>query len=93
MKVTVYQTNCKLCGHKIQGVSEEQCRERLIAHIDSQCKGASFVRDLGERGIYKETIQIMRGESLARKLEKLLKTYSIGEIRRELDMLEEASDE
>jgi len=84
-----YQTKCQLCGEKIQGTSKEQCQERLVEHIDNKCKSASFMRGLEEQGIYKETIQIMRGESLARKLKKLSKTYSIKEIQRELEMLED----
>lgn len=89
MEITLYEVKCKLCEITIRATTEKECREALVSHIDNDCTGAKWLRELGRKGIYRETIQFLRIEELEKKLRRLLKKYTIEEVRRVLEVLEE----
>lgn len=86
--VTLYEVKCKLCGKKIRSTKKGGCGELLIQHIDNECEIAKAMKDWEKRGIYKEMMGFLREEGLDKDLKKLLKHYSIEEIRNALERLE-----
>lgn len=85
-------TKCSLCGQKIQGITEEEARRKLVSHIDDDCTTATTLRSWEEQGIYKEMVGLVRLRSLDKVLRRLLKRYSIDEIRETLEMMEDEQD-
>ena len=90
-RVTIYEVKCSLCKQKIKATSEEECRKRLSDHIDNECETAKTMRDWDKRGIYKEMMGFLREEALTKDLKKLLKHYSLDELKDALDKLEDSS--
>lgn len=87
-KVTIYEVKCSLCGQKIRGVTDKECRERLSSHINNDCETAKTMRSWEKQGIYKEMTGFLRQDALIRKLKKLLKHYTIEEIKNGLESIE-----
>ena len=87
-KLTIYHTKCKLCGKKITGMTEETCQKALISHIDNECEGAKQLREWSSAGIYLEMMKIIREDELVKRLQKILKDYTVEEIRQALDLVE-----
>lgn len=87
-KVTIYEVKCSLCGQKIRGSTSAECKQRLSSHIDNDCKTASTMRDWKKQGIYKEMMSFIRGDQLTEKLKKLLKHYTVEEIKEALETIE-----
>jgi len=85
---TLYEVKCKLCGEKIRSAEKSGCQELLVKHIDNECKIAKTMKDWEQRGIYKEMMGFLKIEGLDKDLKKLLKHYSIEEIKDAIERLE-----
>jgi len=87
-KITVYEVKCRLCGQKIRSISQDECEQKLSHHIDNECAIASTMRDWDKRGIYKEMMEYIAQEALIDELKKLLKHYTIEQIKEALENIE-----
>ena len=88
MKITIYEAKCRLCGQKIQATSEEQGAKRLSDHIDNDCKTAKTMREWDKQVIYKEMMSFLREEALRKDIKKLLKHYTLEQIKQTVETLE-----
>lgn len=86
--VTFYTVKCSLCGRKMMEATSELLRGRLVTHIDDECEVAKTMRRWEEQGIYKQMMSLLREGELIKDLRKLLKHYSIEEIRKALETIE-----
>ena len=91
-KITIYQTTCQLCKVKLSGLTPEDCQRRLKEHL-ADCHTAQVIRDWEAKGIYKEMIDTLRYENLMSDLRKLLKLFTIEEIRGTLRDIENQEKE
>ena len=87
--VTIYQVKCSLCGQKIQSAEKDGCKELLSKHVDNECESVKTMRGWEKEGIFKEMMALLRLEGLNKHLKKLLKHYTIEEIKEALENLGE----
>jgi len=86
--VTIYETKCRLCGQKIRSPEKGGCQKLLEDHVDNECETAKTYRDWDKRGIYKKMMGFLRLSALDKDLKKLLKHYSVEEIKDAVERLE-----
>lgn len=90
-QIEVWQTKCKLCDEKIQGITKADIREALKDHVENKCDGAKALRRWEKEGIYDDMMGLLRREALEKDLKKILKYYSKEEIENALESMEVAS--
>ena len=91
--VTLYEAKCSLCGKKIRSPEKGGCQKLLADHIDNECETARTMRNWEKQGIYKEMVGFLREEALDKNLKKLLKHYSLDELKDALERLALADEE
>lgn len=86
--IVAYKTSCSLCGRKFVSISKEKLNKELVKHIDNDCKTAKDMKSWEEKGIFKEMMAVIRLEIIRKDVKKLLKNYTIEEIRKALEDIE-----
>ena len=79
-----YKTSCTLCGKKLVSISKEKLHKNLVNHVDDECKTAKDMKSWEKKGIFKEMMALLRLEVIREDVKKLLKNYTIEEIREAL---------
>ncbi len=84
-----YKTKCPLCGDVMKALTRDSCSDKLTKHIDNKCKAAKLLKVYDKAGLLNDLLVFNQGRVLGDKLKKILKDFSIDEIRDELDLLEQ----
>jgi len=79
-----YKVSCTLCGKKLTDISDEKLKKKLVKHVDNECKAAKDMKSWEEKGIFNEMMKLIRLEAISKDIKKLLKKYTIEEIRNAL---------
>ncbi len=87
-RMVIYQVNCRLCGEKLQAPTSEELKQKLHDHIDKECKAAQRMRGWEKDGIFKDMMHVLRDQALSDALEKLVKKYSLEEVKDALETIE-----
>jgi len=66
------------------GISKEEITKKLASHLDNECKTAKEMKSWEEKGIFKEMMALIRLDAIRTDVKKLLKNYTIEEIREAL---------
>ena len=83
-----YKVSCTLCGKKLMDISDEKLKKKLTKHVDNECKTAKEMKSWEEKGIFKEMMALLRLDAIRKDVKKLLKNYTIEEIRKTLEAIE-----
>jgi len=86
--IVAYKTSCSLCGKKFVGVEKDKLSKEVVKHIDNECKTAKDMKSWEEKGIFKEMMAMIRQDQIRKDVKKLVKSYSIEEIRKALEDIE-----
>jgi len=86
--IVAYKTSCTLCGQKFVGIDKDKISKELVKHIDNECKTAKDMKSWEEKGIFNEMMAMIRIDAIRKDVKKLLKNYTIEEIRKALEDLE-----
>lgn len=91
--IEIHRVSCRGCGNMFHGLTLEKAKEEYQKHV-KECEGLRELQQMAENGILGGLIQIERGRLLNKALRKLLKKgWTSQQIREELDMIEQYSEE